>query len=135
VSGTDNELIGRGEWIRTTDLLVPNQGPTPDQQLSADHRSCDSLLLVDTSQQLKVETGPECSNLSQPLYAQTGHSIGHSPDISSIIDRSVPSDVIIRDFLQGKYPEEMCAKNPGLRLWQAYGVIALFLRSSEENLH
>ena len=26
--------IGRGEWIRTTDLLVPNQLPTYSQRLS-----------------------------------------------------------------------------------------------------
>jgi hypothetical protein len=25
VSGSDKEGLGRGEWIRTTDLLVPNQ--------------------------------------------------------------------------------------------------------------
>lgn len=28
------DLVGRGEWIRTTDLLVPNQEPTNFQRLS-----------------------------------------------------------------------------------------------------
>ena len=29
-----HETVGRGEWIRTTDLLVPNQDATQKQQVS-----------------------------------------------------------------------------------------------------
>src|SRR5438046_9632665 len=73
------DKVGRGEWIRTTDLLVPNLESIKNQQLSSGRSGCDPLLHVPTAEQVSSEIEPERSNPSQRLYAEAGHSIGHSP--------------------------------------------------------
>lgn len=144
--------FGRGEWIRTTDLLVPNQELTKDQQLSNGHIGCDPLLHVPTAEQGSGEIEPERSNASQRLYAETGHSIGHSPAFeifaaaspnSALVNTTrpllgdqisgtcVPINSVVQAFLDGRRPEEIQAEQPTLRLSQVYALIAFYLDRKE----
>ncbi len=141
------EKVGRGEWIRTTDLLVPNQQVTQHQQRSSCHSSCDPALRVATTERFSDGIDSGRSYLSQSLHAETGHSIGHSPDgtltklteaipaLRNILDlRTVGGgsdpgavmDCVLRAWLNGRRPEEIQAEYPHLRLSQIYAAIALY---------
>ena len=137
------EGIGRGEWIRTTDLLVPNQELTKIQQLSSGHSGCDALLQAPTAQSVTREMELDRNKRSQHLYAQTGHTIGHStlpetfgfdhpgPSDKDGISGDIATRSVVQAFLDGKRPEEIHGAYPTIRLSQIYAMIALYLDQKE----
>jgi len=104
------------------------------------------LLHVPTAEQVSGEIEPERSNPSQRLYAETGHSIGHSP-VNAILgsaqtifalstngreELSVPGDAssaghaiyfVVQALLAGRRPEEIQTEHADLRLSRIYAVI------------
>jgi uncharacterized protein (DUF433 family) len=143
------EKIGRGEWIRTTDLLVPNQELTQDQQLSNRHCGCDPLLHVPTAERVSGESELGRGSGSQRLHAETGHSrnIRRGCPNSAPVNTTRPSlgarisvtsvsiNSVIYSFLDGRRPEEIQAEHPTLRLSQVYALIAFYLEQKETDDH
>jgi hypothetical protein len=110
------------------------------------HTGCDPLLQVPSAQSLTGEAHFDHSKRSQPLYAETGHSIGHSPadencgacavapsTLHATIGKSSAEDIefVIRFWRDGLRPEEIQAKHPKLPLSKVYGLIAVHLALTE----
>jgi uncharacterized protein (DUF433 family) len=106
------------------------------------------LLQVPTAQPLTDEIDFGRSNSSQRLYAETGHSIGHSPAESFLAEDELPTpqeltlhpemagsrsviNRVIRAWLAGLRPEAIQTEFPDLRLCQIYAAIALYLERKE----
>jgi len=109
------------------------------------------LLHVPTNEEVKGEIESSRSKLSQSLYAETGHSIGHSPvEIfcpgeaipapvgatgkpvqGNGLGSDVPIDFIVRAYIDGKRPEDIQAECPIIRLSRIYRIIALYLDQHE----
>jgi hypothetical protein len=128
-------------------------GPEPEtasnQQLSANCTDRDPLLQAPIPQSVSRESDSDRSNGSQRVYAQTGHSIGHSPAIenspstglcvSQLIaplaggGRNLDLEIgsVVEAFLKGKNPDEIHAERQNLRLSQVYGIISLYLERRE----
>jgi hypothetical protein len=105
------------------------------------------LLQILTAQSVAGEIDTDRSNLSQPLYAKTGHSIGHSqetavspssqsPQGGPPTNEPTPSiailvDALVRAFKSGNRPEKIQKLYPAFRLSQIYGIIAIHLLRQE----
>jgi len=69
---------GRGEWIRTTDLLVPKHKQANFHTFSTISNWCERLRVVASYQRLAGCLGPGVSKAKQRFYAGGGHKNGHS---------------------------------------------------------
>jgi len=71
-------INGRGERIRTSGLLVPNQEPTQYQSLTGIAKYCPPLRQVASFQRLPRNLPRGDSNSEQRFYAGGRHKNGHS---------------------------------------------------------
>ena len=114
------------------------------------------MLHVPTVERVSGEIEQRRSNGSQRLYAETGHSIGHSPAVeifAAACPNSAPVDTtrlllggrisgssdsinsVVQAYLDGRLPEEIHAEQPTLRLSQVYALIAFYLDQKETDDH
>ena len=120
-------LYGATLRDRTGGLLITNHGPTKHQQLSDVARDLDPLRDVAMDQRVSPEIGLDRRNPSQPLYAQGGHSIGHSRTFGDIVISESDRAQVVSLFKRGANPEYIRAEICSLKLWEVYAVIAQHL--------
>jgi hypothetical protein len=82
--GSERIVNGRGEWIRTTDLLVPNHEPTKNHQLSSGHNGCAQFPMTASFQLLPAPCEGHTRNAEQGFHAGGRHRIGHSLNVRAL---------------------------------------------------
>jgi hypothetical protein len=78
-------------------------------------------------QRVSAEVGPNRSNPSQPLYAQGGHSIGHSRTFVYVAVSESDRAKIVSLYKRGANPEYILAEVDDAKLWEVYAVIGVHL--------